>query len=80
MWGRRSSAACFAIGGWMDEGDFEGSLVLEQLARMGLLEEFFDAIDDDDLPRAKALMQDAGVDAVTIKIVLKKMAEEDGEH
>ena len=29
----------------MDEKDFEGTIVLEMLARMGKVEEFFEAID-----------------------------------
>jgi NAD(P)-dependent dehydrogenase (short-subunit alcohol dehydrogenase family) len=33
----------------MDETDFEGTLVLEQLAAVGKVEEFFDAIDSDDV-------------------------------
>ena len=36
----------------MDESDFEGTLVLEQLAAIGRVEEFFDAIDADDVARA----------------------------
>ncbi|HLF18762.1 MAG TPA: hypothetical protein VI749_07720 [Candidatus Omnitrophota bacterium] len=60
--------------------DFEGSLVLEQMARIDKLEEFMDAVDGDDLKRAEALMREADVDAATIEIVLKKMAEQDDEH
>lgn len=64
----------------MDEEDFEGTLVLEQLAAIGEVEAFFDAIDSDDEPRAVALMKRAGVDAPTIATVVKKMAQSDGEH
>ena len=64
----------------MDEIDFEGILVLEQLATIGKVEEFFDAIDSDDVRRATALMKCAEVDAPTIATVLKKMAQSDGEH
>lgn len=64
----------------MDESDFEGTLVLEALARIDKVEEFMDAVDDDDLKRAAALMKEAGVDAPTAAIVLKKMAEADDEH
>jgi hypothetical protein len=64
----------------MDEGDFEGTLVLEQLAALGRLDEFFEAIDSDDVSRAVALMRKAGVDASTIAAVVKKMEEADGEH
>jgi hypothetical protein len=64
----------------MDDRDFEGTLVLEQLAAVGKVEEFFDAIDSDDVRRATALMKSADVDAATIATVIRKMEESDGEH
>jgi hypothetical protein len=64
----------------MDETDFEGTLVLEQLAAIDRVDEFFEAIDADDLQRAAALMREADVDAATIAIVLRKIAEGDAEH
>ncbi len=48
----------------MDDSDFEGTLVLEQLAAIGKVEDFFDA----------------GVHASTIATVIKKMEASDGEH
>jgi hypothetical protein len=64
----------------MDDGDFEGTLVLEQLAAIGRLEDFFDAIDADDVEMATSLMKRAGVDADTIATVIKKIEDADGEH
>ena len=64
----------------MDEKDFEGTLVLEQLAGIGRLDEFFEAIDADDVARAVALMRRASVAPATIAIVVKKMEEADGTH
>lgn len=64
----------------MDEADFEGTLVLEKLAEIGEVDAFFDAVDADDPKRAAALMRRAKVDAETIAVVLRKMAEADGEH
>ena len=64
----------------MDESDFEGTLVLEQLAAIGKVDDFFEAIDSDDVGRAVALMRRADVDAATIATVVKKMEEADGEH
>ncbi|HEX7662873.1 MAG TPA: hypothetical protein VF407_00100 [Polyangiaceae bacterium] len=64
----------------MDETDFEGTEVLEQLAAVGKVDDFFDAIDADDEERAGSLMRRAGVDSPTISIVLKKMRAADGEH
>ncbi len=63
----------------MDERDFEGTVVLESLAAIGKVDEFFDAIDADDFVRAKALMKQAGLDAKTVAVVLKQMAEVGGE-
>jgi hypothetical protein len=64
----------------MDEKDFEGTLVLEQLAAIGRVEDFFDAIDSDDVERATSLMKKAKIDASTIAMVIRKMEDADGEH
>jgi hypothetical protein len=64
----------------MDKQDFEGTLVLEQLAEVGGVEDFFDAIDSDDMARATSLMRRAGIDAATITLVIRKMESADGEH
>ena len=64
----------------MDESDFEGTLVLEQLAAIGKVDDFFDAIDSDDTQRATTLMKQASIDASTIATVIKKMEASDGEH
>jgi hypothetical protein len=62
----------------MGERDFEGTLVLEQLAAIGRLEEFFDAIDAD-VERVAALMRKAKIDASTIAIVIRKIEDTDDE-
>ena len=64
----------------MDDKDFEGTLVLEQLAEIGKLEDFFDAIDSDDVRLATSLMKKAKIDASTIAVVIRKMEDADGEH
>lgn len=64
----------------MDENDFEGTLVLEKLAEINKVDAFFEAIDSDNFGQAKKLMLRAGVDTETIQIVMRKMAEADGEH
>lgn len=64
----------------MDEASFEGTLVLEKLAAIGKLDDFFEAIDSDDFFKAKALMKNASVDSKTIAEVLKKMEDSDGHH
>ena len=64
----------------MDETDFEGTLVLEQLAAIDKVDDFFEAIDADDVRRATALMKQANVDAATIATVIRKMEEGDSEH
>ena len=64
----------------MDAAEFDGTLVLEQLASIDKLDDFFEAIDSDDVARAKTLMKRAGVDAATIAIVVRKIEESDGDH
>lgn len=61
----------------MDEGIFEGTLVLEKLAEIGKVDEFFDAIDSDDFSKATSLMKSAKVDTKTIAIVIQKMNKGD---
>jgi len=62
------------------EEEFEGSLILEKLAQIDCVDEFFVAIDSDDFDRVKRLLSDAQVDDADIAIVLKKMSESDGKH
>jgi hypothetical protein len=64
----------------MDEKDFEGTLVLERLAETDRVEEFFDAIDADDVRRATSLMKRAKLDPPTIAMVVRKMQDSDGGH
>ncbi len=64
----------------MDENDWEGTLVLEKLALIDKVDEFFEAIDGDDFAKAERLMKAARIDVATIAQVLRKMAEADGEH
>jgi hypothetical protein len=78
----RDAGRAPAVGGHspMNETDFEGTLVLEQLARVGKVDEFLDAVDSDDERRVAGLLRRAGVDTGTITIVLKKMRQADGKH
>lgn len=64
----------------MDESDFEGTLVLEQLAAIDKVDDFFEAIDSDDFERAVSLMKKARIDAETISIVIKKMKNSGHKH
>lgn len=62
----------------MKEEDFEGSVVLERLAAMNLVDEFFDAVDSDDLTEILALLRQAGIDDETIEEVLNQIEEFNG--
>lgn len=64
----------------MNEDDFEGTLVLEQLAEYDLVDDFFDAIDSDDIERAISLMKKARVDASMIAVVIEKIQDGDSDH
>lgn len=74
---RWSARGSFGLGVMDDAGDFEGSLVLEQLARCGAVEAFLEAVDSDDARAARRLMRAAGVDSVSIAEVLACMADPD---
>jgi hypothetical protein len=63
-----------------NDPDFEGSIVLERLARIDAVEAFMDAVDSDDYEQATALMKEAGIDQETIAVTLKKMADPFDEH
>lgn len=63
-----------------DESNFEGTLVLEKLAEIGKVDEFYEAVDSDDFARATLLMKKAKIDNQTIATVLQKMRDADGEH
>ncbi len=58
----------------MSAEEFDGSLILEKLAEIGEVDNFYEAVDADDFSRAKALLRKAGANALEISIVLEKMA------
>ncbi|MBC85980.1 MAG: hypothetical protein CL677_02285 [Bdellovibrionaceae bacterium] len=64
----------------MSDLNFEGSLILEKLAEVGVLDDFFEAVDSDNFENAKRLLKSADIDSETISWVLSKMQEADGEH
>lgn len=51
----------------------EGSELLEELASRGLLEAFYEAVDNDDLGKIKGLLRSIGMDEETIKSVLDQI-------
>jgi hypothetical protein len=53
----------------------QGTAVLEKLAEIDKVDEFFEAVDSDDFRQATRLMRAAGVDEETISLVIKKMAD-----
>jgi hypothetical protein len=59
----------------MNPDDFDGTLVLEHLARVGLVDELADAVDADDFDRARQVMRSAGVDPDMIANVLRMMRD-----
>ena len=64
----------------MDESNFEGTLVLEQLARIDAVEEFMAAADAQDTEKAEELLKNAGIDEETLALVIKKMSDPYDEH
>ena len=55
--------------------DYEGSIILEILAEHDLLDEFYDAIDLDDISEAISLMRKAQIDEENIKITIQAVLE-----
>ncbi len=55
--------------------DFEGSLVLEKLAALNLVDDFLEAVDSDDIHRVMSLLRQAEIDDEMISLVLKEMNE-----
>lgn len=60
----------------MDESDFEGSIILEKLASVNLLDDFFEAIDSDNMKEVVSLLRQAEIDDETIDEVLSQIEEE----
>ena len=63
----------------MNEDEFEGTLVLEKLAALDLVSDFYDAIDSDDIEKAIVLLKKARIENSTISIVLKKISKSNQE-
>lgn len=63
----------------MDESDFEGTTVLEKLAEIGKVDEFFSAVDEDNFSLAQKLMKMARIDAPTQQRVLEKMQNSEND-
>ncbi len=61
----------------MNESDFEGTLVLEKLTEMGALDDFYQAVDSDDLTKVITLLVEANFDEETIQVVVNKIIEGD---
>ena len=61
----------------MNIEDFEGSLILEELASRGRLEDFYDAIDSDNLGKIVSLLREVDIDEETIEVVLGKVERDE---
>lgn len=59
----------------MDESDFEGTLILEKLATIGKVDDFFAAVDSDDVTLAVRLMKQANVGQTEIALVVKMLED-----
>jgi DNA-binding protein Fis len=59
----------------MSNNEFEGTLILEQLARFDLLDDFMAAVDSQDFSEVRKILILAEVEKDTITMVLKKIAD-----
>jgi hypothetical protein len=64
----------------MDKKHFEGTLVLERLAAIGTIDEFFNAVDSDNFKMVNLLLREAKVDPKTILTIIKKMNTSDQDY
>ncbi len=64
----------------MDEEDFEGTIILERMAEINKLDDFWEAVDSDDFQTASRFLKRAKIESETIELVLKKMRDADGGH
>lgn len=53
--------------------DPDGSELLAELASRGLLEKFYEAVDNDDLGKVANLLRSIDIDEETIRIVLEQI-------
>lgn len=61
----------------MSRDFFEGSYILEKVAEVGLVDEFFDAVDSDDFFRVSSIMRRAQLDQQTISTVIRMIQGEE---
>ncbi|MBA2404532.1 MAG: hypothetical protein H0V66_07165 [Bdellovibrionales bacterium] len=61
----------------MHKNDYEGSLVLEKLAALNLMDDFYQAVDSDNIDEIVSLLEEAEIDDETIAIVLKQVENGD---
>lgn len=57
----------------MDEKIFEGTLILEKLNELGKLDDFYAAVDADDLDEVEEILRSARIDSRSIAIILEKI-------
>lgn len=53
--------------------DFDDSEILAELASRGLLEKFYDAVDEDNVGRIANILRSVDIDEETIRMVLEKL-------
>lgn len=56
------------------KNEFDGTLILERLAQMGKLDEFYEAVDSDHFEKLERLMRKMGYDSETIQLMMDKIA------
>lgn len=60
----------------MESSNFDGTLALEKLAELGLLDQFYEAIDSDRLEEVNKLLKSAGLEADSIKSILRQIIDD----
>jgi hypothetical protein len=52
---------------------FQGDIILEKLAEIDKVQEFYDAVDSDDFAKIKELLELVNIDQETIELVFKEI-------
>lgn len=53
----------------------EGTLVLEKLNEMNLLDDFYEAVDEDNLEKVQLILKRARIGSATIAMIMRKIEE-----
>ncbi len=60
----------------MNKDEYEGSSVLEILAQEGLIDDFYEAVDSDNIEKAISVMRKAQIEEDVIELTIRQILDE----